>query len=68
LRLLHHTQQERFTLTCGLSFFTRFAFTLYGRLLAHLGCLKLLAQQIALQTQHVAFLLQGVKIFYVCWG
>ena len=61
LRLFHHTQQECFTLTSGLSLFARLAFTLQCRLLAHLGCLKLLAQQIALQTQHVAFLLHGMK-------
>jgi hypothetical protein len=48
LRLLHHTQQEGFTLACGLSLFARFAFTLQSRLFAHLGCLKLLAQQLAL--------------------
>ena len=50
LRLLHHTQQESFTLTCCLSLFAGFAFTLQGRLFAHLGCLKLLTQHITLQT------------------
>jgi hypothetical protein len=28
LHLLYYTQQKRFTVTCCLSFFTRFAFTL----------------------------------------
>jgi len=64
LRLLHHAQQERFTVPCRLTLFPGFAFTLYGGLFAPLGGFKLLTQQITLQTQQVAFLLHGLERLY----
>jgi hypothetical protein len=53
LHLLHHAQQERFTLP-------RVLLTLQGRLLAGLGRLQLAAQQITLQAQQITFLVQQI--------
>jgi hypothetical protein len=64
LHLLHHAQQERFTLPRGL-------LTLQGGLFAGLGRLQLAAQQITLQAQQitlqaqqVAFLVHGAQGLY----
>ena len=54
LRLLQHTQQERFTFARGL-------LPLYGCLFAGVSRLDLASQQITLQPQQVAFLVHGCQ-------
>jgi hypothetical protein len=66
LHLLHHPQQERFTVAGCLALFPGFLFSCQGGLLASLRCFKFTAQQVTLHPQQVALLLHDENGLYFC--
>jgi hypothetical protein len=62
LHLLHHPQQEGFTVPRSLALFAGFLFPRHGGVLTGQCGFELAAQQITLQAQQVAFLLHGEQL------